>query len=628
MSVSLALPMFLQFFDPNNSGAPAAGFKLFTYIAGTSTKQATWTDSTQTVQNSNPIVLDSNGAAYVWGDPALLFKFVFSPPNDTDPPNSPIRSEDNIQFPLTTTTLTQIIVGTALYPKTATETSAGVAIVNFFYPPLTVDRYGTNTTPGTTSMTVAFQAAINVAKKNGGTVTFGPGPYLLDTVGLDLTFPVGSQNCNFSIIGQARFKAGTFTLGVSQTPSLILKHAGNAFDCTGNLGVHFENLSICTDTVLYPQVCFLLARNTDGSSRSDRFLNCYVAGYFHKTILYNFGAEDGMYSGCQFYNFAPDSNTSVFDITEYNIRAITSAFTTIQNVVPVSTLDHKIFGGEFANLFQGSGATADVFRFEGARHIKIYGPWIDSASKSGGTSGRALIYLDGTNAPTQGLFLHDIDGEAAAPPALYGILISNNVQPHANFVIEGCWFPTVTSMLGGGVGVTLTGLTWINNSPASAGPGIVFGGALAGAYLDGSAGTVVAASIDTFSNGLYSSAVIQNNGEADLHLRDYSQASGSQWKKIRNAGGGLIISACNDAGGTTANNIQFNTTGTTQMLGKFYPVQDSGGPQTTAGFYAGTGVPNNANGANGDFYFRGDTPGTAGQRLYIKSAGAWVATAL
>jgi len=39
--------------------------------------------------------------------------------------------------------------------------------------------------------------------------------------------------------------------------------------------------------------------------------------------------------------------------------------------------------------------------------------------------------------------------------------------------------------------------------------------------------------------------------------------------------------------------------------------------------FSGSGVPSNAVGSNGDFYFRVDTPGTANQRLYVKSAGAW-----
>lgn len=38
---------------------------------------------------------------------------------------------------------------------------------------------------------------------------------------------------------------------------------------------------------------------------------------------------------------------------------------------------------------------------------------------------------------------------------------------------------------------------------------------------------------------------------------------------------------------------------------------------------SGSGAPS-ASATNGDFYFRLDTPGTANQRLYVRSAGAWV----
>jgi hypothetical protein len=54
----------LQFFDSN--GLPLAGGKLFTYAAGTSIQQATFTDSTEAANNTNPIILDSTGSASVW----------------------------------------------------------------------------------------------------------------------------------------------------------------------------------------------------------------------------------------------------------------------------------------------------------------------------------------------------------------------------------------------------------------------------------------------------------------------------------------------------------------------------------------------------------------------------------
>lgn len=53
-----------------------------------------------------------------------------------------------------------------------------------------------------------------------------------------------------------------------------------------------------------------------------------------------------------------------------------------------------------------------------------------------------------------------------------------------------------------------------------------------------------------------------------------------------------------------------------------------GGAQQAGNLFMGSGVPSNTNGNNGDFYFRTDTPGTANQRLYIKSAGSWTALTL
>jgi hypothetical protein len=44
----------------------------------------------------------------------------------------------------------------------------------------------------------------------------------------------------------------------------------------------------------------------------------------------------------------------------------------------------------------------------------------------------------------------------------------------------------------------------------------------------------------------------------------------------------------------------------------------------TAVLRGGSGVPAAGLGANGDYYFRTDTPATANQRIYVKSAGAWV----
>ena len=65
-----------QFFD--NNGVPLAGGLIYTYVAGTTTPQATYTTSAGTIAHANPIVLDSAGRV-PGGEIWLLFasyKFV------------------------------------------------------------------------------------------------------------------------------------------------------------------------------------------------------------------------------------------------------------------------------------------------------------------------------------------------------------------------------------------------------------------------------------------------------------------------------------------------------------------------------------------------------------------------
>ena len=54
----------MQFFDAN--GNPLVGGKLFTYAAGTTTPQATFTDYNGATANTNPVILNSRGEAAIW----------------------------------------------------------------------------------------------------------------------------------------------------------------------------------------------------------------------------------------------------------------------------------------------------------------------------------------------------------------------------------------------------------------------------------------------------------------------------------------------------------------------------------------------------------------------------------
>lgn len=63
-----------------------------------------------------------------------------------------------------------------------------------------------------------------------------------------------------------------------------------------------------------------------------------------------------------------------------------------------------------------------------------------------------------------------------------------------------------------------------------------------------------------------------------------------------------------------------------QVAGDGLRLYDGAG-QGQSAFFSGDGEPASALGADGDFYFRSDTPGVAGQRIYAKAAGAWAGIA-
>lgn len=77
----------------------------------------------------------------------------------------------------TTSNMTQATIAALLNPQTAAENSAGIVPVNFQYPPGNVLRYGTNTLPGVTDMTIAIQSAVNQNNQGGPAIYLPRGAY-------------------------------------------------------------------------------------------------------------------------------------------------------------------------------------------------------------------------------------------------------------------------------------------------------------------------------------------------------------------------------------------------------------------------------------------------------------------
>lgn len=83
-----------QYEDAN--GDPAVGYRIFTYLAGTSTKVNTFTDVALSIANANPLTLASDARPTLMGTPGVSYKIVFALPGSDDPPASTLWTRDNV----------------------------------------------------------------------------------------------------------------------------------------------------------------------------------------------------------------------------------------------------------------------------------------------------------------------------------------------------------------------------------------------------------------------------------------------------------------------------------------------------------------------------------------------------
>lgn len=104
----------MQFLDV--TGAPLVGGLLYTYAAGTTTPQASYTDSTGAQANTNPVVLDARGEANIWLA-SSTYKFRLCASDNTE-----LWTVDNISAP--TSSLSPVLSGNV----TIDSDSAGPAL--------------------------------------------------------------------------------------------------------------------------------------------------------------------------------------------------------------------------------------------------------------------------------------------------------------------------------------------------------------------------------------------------------------------------------------------------------------------------------------------------------------------
>lgn len=199
-----------RFYDSNNN--PLAGGQLYTYIAGTTTPVATYTDSTGTTPNTNPVIMNARGEAPVWMTPGQAYKFVLK-----DASLVTIWTVDQISIGVNSANAVSYL---APYTGAVTRT-----LTSKLSDQISVRDFGA-AGDGVTDDTTAIQAATNAAVILGKQVFFPVGNYAYS--GITLT---AGQACSF--------------IGESTSGSILTLSSGTAigFNCATELPVIFEKLT-------------------------------------------------------------------------------------------------------------------------------------------------------------------------------------------------------------------------------------------------------------------------------------------------------------------------------------------------------------------------------------------------
>ncbi len=289
-----------------------------------------------------------------------------------------------------TRTWTKEAIGSP-FKRTPAETTAGVTPTNYQYPERHALRYGTNTTPGTTDMTAAFQAAIDVASQ------------VQDVeVGRKVYFPGGLYLITAPLTIEAN--------GVELIADGVVRIAGNDIDddymliVGGNSGSPIYNNAILGNFIWFrsqaaaagTQGCIHWSYSNYGTLRGSRFYNGYAPvlvdnctgvetddlGFF-ETISGGIGggAYLARYHTCaqltikrlqNFASFSSKANTKV--IVDYNCDDVKVYGTTVGQVLLTRTGGGGTFAPRWVAIDSCYGESAEEiasFDFDDCKSVKM-----------------------------------------------------------------------------------------------------------------------------------------------------------------------------------------------------------------------------------------------------------------
>ena len=305
-----------QFFD-NNSNLLSGG-QLFQYQAGSSSvQQSTYTTSSGTIANANPIILNSSGrlTQEIWLDITKTYHFVLTLADGV----TVIGSWDNIGESYV---LASVVLNTATTNNSATTvqtqlnnigSNTGSTYIGFtpsgagavatttsakLQQTVSVIDFGASVSASASANVTAFQEALNYINSIGGGIVF---------------VPPGQYNLNAAL----NIYKKTILQGCGIASALIFSHAGDGIDSTWPIN---------SSTGVWIQVRDIALYNTNGSNTGGGFVD--VGGTF--VDLFN------VYLNGWAYGIIFDQ-TEIASITQCELVSCTSA-----GVWLVNGADHTI----------------------------------------------------------------------------------------------------------------------------------------------------------------------------------------------------------------------------------------------------------------------------------------------
>tara|TARA_R110000868_G_scaffold106180_1_gene291317 strand:+ start:723 stop:2747 length:2025 start_codon:yes stop_codon:yes gene_type:complete len=295
VSISLFAGAGGQFFD--NNGAPLSGGLLYTYAAGTTTPQTTYTTSVGNIANANPIVLNSAGrtANEIWLTNGLSYKFILATSVNTQ-----IGSYDNISGANDLSALS-VSSGSSLIGFIQSGANAVAETVqDKLRQSVSVKDFGAIGN-GSTDDTAAIQNAINSVRT--GTLYFPKGTYKVsDTINIGTDGTVTALNL-IGTLPDAPIAATTWstvidasTLGVSKP---LFNVGGLSLNCdsTAIIGMKLlgpgQNGSIGVKLTTYATAADYRGSGDsgplpEGSGAVVRVANCMITGFSYGILGLSF----------------------------------------------------------------------------------------------------------------------------------------------------------------------------------------------------------------------------------------------------------------------------------------------------------------------------------------------------